>query len=119
MDTQRPARLQSDNGTEFCAALMNSLCDLMGVEFAHGSVGHPESQVSWEGTFAWYSACSAAASKLGMLGPLIATCRCLKPTYQPMLCVQGAVERANQTIKQTIRALLLVLPTDGRWGIGG
>lgn len=73
MDTQRPARLQSDNGTEFCAALMNSLCDLMGVEFVHGSVGHPQSQVGWEGTFAWYSACSAAASKLCMLDQLIAT----------------------------------------------
>ncbi|KAI7844051.1 hypothetical protein COHA_002391 [Chlorella ohadii] len=73
MDTQRPARLQSDSGTEFCAAVMNKLCDLYRVQFVHGSVGRPQSQ--------------------------------------------GAVERANQTIKKTISALVLALPTVGSWAV--
>jgi len=42
----RPARLQSDNGTEFCAAAVKQLCKLWGVEFVQGAVGHPQSQVS-------------------------------------------------------------------------
>lgn len=39
-----PAVLQSDNGTEFCAAVMQELCAMYGVKHVQGSVGHPQSQ---------------------------------------------------------------------------
>lgn len=44
MDTMVPGKLQTDNGSEFANAILNELCDLFGVEFIHGSVGHPQSQ---------------------------------------------------------------------------
>ncbi len=43
-DTVVPAVLQSDNGTEFCAAIMKELCAMYGVQHVQGSVGHPQSQ---------------------------------------------------------------------------
>lgn len=39
-----PSVLQSDNGTEFCAAVMKMLCEMYGVRHVTGSVGHPQSQ---------------------------------------------------------------------------
>jgi hypothetical protein len=45
MTTQAPGRLQNDNGTEFCAEVMQQLCDMFGVEMVSGAVGHPQSQV--------------------------------------------------------------------------
>ena len=45
MTTQAPERLQSDNGTEFCAQVMLQLCKLFGVQHVRGAVGHPQSQV--------------------------------------------------------------------------
>lgn len=45
MDTMVPSKLQTDNGSEFANAILNELCDLFGVQFIHGSVGHPQSQV--------------------------------------------------------------------------
>ena len=44
MDTQAPARLQSDNGTEFCNWILDLLCGQFGVDHICGSVGHPQSQ---------------------------------------------------------------------------
>ena len=71
MNTQAPAILQSDNGTEFCAEMVEQLCAAFGVELIHGSVGHPESQ--------------------------------------------GAVERCNRSVKDKIRAQLMLAPTVA-WG---
>ena len=44
MDTQAPARLQSDNGTEFCNWILDLLCAQFGVDHICGAVGHPQSQ---------------------------------------------------------------------------
>ena len=44
MDTQAPARLQSDNGTEFCNWILDLLCAQFGVHHICGAVGHPQSQ---------------------------------------------------------------------------
>jgi len=43
-NTQRPAKLQTDNGTEFCNDILKALCDFHGVEHIKGSVGNPQSQ---------------------------------------------------------------------------
>ena len=44
MDTQAPARLQSDNGKEFTALIILELCKAFGVKLVNGSIGHPQSQ---------------------------------------------------------------------------
>ena len=43
-DTQRPAILQTDNGSEFIAAALENLCKAYNVRLVHGSVGNPQSQ---------------------------------------------------------------------------
>eukprot|EP00887_Chlorella_sp_A99_P005844 scaffold1.g5844.t1 len=48
MDTQRPARFQTDNGTEFCNDLLEALCSLCGVKHITSSVGNPQSQGATE-----------------------------------------------------------------------
>jgi transposase InsO family protein len=44
MDTQAPARLQSDNGKEFIALIILELCKAFGVKPVNGSIGRPQSQ---------------------------------------------------------------------------
>jgi transposase InsO family protein len=44
VDTQPPCRLQSDNGMEFCAAIVAMLCKAFGVHQVHGAIGRPQSQ---------------------------------------------------------------------------
>lgn len=44
MDTQAPSRMQSDNGKEFTAGIVNELCAAFGVKVIHGSIGYPQSQ---------------------------------------------------------------------------
>jgi transposase InsO family protein len=44
MDTQAPARLQSDNGKEFTAGIIKELCQSFGVKQIHGSIGRPQTQ---------------------------------------------------------------------------
>lgn len=40
-----PAIIQSDNGSEFCAALIQKFCDMFGIEHRRGAVGRPNVQV--------------------------------------------------------------------------
>jgi len=49
LDTLTPTVLQTDNGSEFGAALQ-ALCDLFNVKLIHSSVGHPQSQGATERT---------------------------------------------------------------------
>ena len=42
--TQVPGRLHSDNGTEFCAVVVQVLCQLLVVNPVHGAVGRPQAQ---------------------------------------------------------------------------
>ena len=44
MDTQAPARLQSDNGKEFVAGIILELCQAFGVTAINGAIGKPQSQ---------------------------------------------------------------------------
>ncbi len=44
MDTQPPARLQSDNGKEFTANIVENLCKAYGVDIVHGAIGNPQAQ---------------------------------------------------------------------------
>ena len=44
MDTQVPARLQSDNGKEFVAGIILELCQAFGVTAINGAIGKPQSQ---------------------------------------------------------------------------
>lgn len=39
-----PAIIQADNGSEFCAWIIQKFCDLFGIELRHGSVGRPNVQ---------------------------------------------------------------------------
>lgn len=43
-DTQVPAVLQTDNGSEFIATIVKELCEAFGVETRHGAVGNPQAQ---------------------------------------------------------------------------
>ena len=43
-DTQAPSKMQSDNGKEFTAGIVNELCAAFGVKVIHGSIGYPQSQ---------------------------------------------------------------------------
>jgi len=87
INTQVPAVLQSDNGVEFCADIMEALCSLYDVHHITSSIGHPQSQgatercnreikdyirsllmqmptIRWEGCTAW----KAGAASLGAQG---------------------------------------------------
>lgn len=44
MNTQVPNRFQTDNGSEFRAAIMVELCKKFGVKMSHGAVGHPQTK---------------------------------------------------------------------------
>ena len=44
MDTQAPARLQSDNNKEFVAGIILELCQAFGVTAINGAIGKPQSQ---------------------------------------------------------------------------
>lgn len=48
MNTQVPAVLQSDNGVEFCADIMEALCSKYGVQHITSSIGRPQSQGATE-----------------------------------------------------------------------
>ena len=48
METQVPAVLQSNNGVEFCADIMEALCSEYGVQHITSSIGHPQSQGATE-----------------------------------------------------------------------
>ena len=42
MRTQVPAKLQTDNGLEFCGKEVKELCELFNVRHAKSMPGHPE-----------------------------------------------------------------------------